>query len=155
MVVGGSVVYEPPSFDRNKLLMNIHASLEYILQAKDDLAEKFYDRFLTKHPEVKTYFANVDFTRQKIMLTTALMIVERYYASPTAAVEQYLQYLGTKHKEREIPREAYRIWTATMLETMREFHGDRWSSELESQWRAAIDKASELMFEGYDERVTV
>jgi hemoglobin-like flavoprotein len=135
--------------------MNIHKSLHEILQAKDRLAEMFYEHFLEEHPEVRPLFANVDFKRQRILLTTALMVVERCYAHPTPAVEQYLQYLGTKHNEFHVPREAYAKWAEVMIATMREFHGDEWSEELEREWRAAIDQACELMFQGYEERITV
>jgi len=66
-----------------------------------------------------------------------------------------LQYLGTKHNELNIPKEGYGKWTGAMIETMGRFHGDDWSSTLEEQWREAIGKATALMFEGYETRVTV
>lgn len=135
--------------------MDIHQSLHQILQAKDRLAQLFYEHFLEKHPELRPFFAKVDFKRQQILLTTSLMVIERYYAHPTPAVEQYLQYLGTKHNEFRIPVESYAKWTESMLTTMQKFHGDDWSPELEKQWRSAIDQACDLMFAGYEERVTV
>ncbi len=135
--------------------MDINKSLHQILQAKDSLAKMFYDHFLERYPEVRQYFSKVDFKRQRILLTTALMVIERYHAHPTPAVEQYLQYLGTKHHEIGIPRAAYGKWTVAMLETMQKFHGADWSAELEQQWRSAIEQARELMLQGYDERITV
>ena len=115
----------------------------------------FYEHFLEKHPELRPFFAKVDFKRQQILLTTSLMVIERFHAHPTPAVDQYLQYLGTKHHEFRIPREAYAKWTESMLTTMQKFHGDDWSAELEQQWRTAIDRACESIFAGYEERVTV
>ncbi|MCH5375414.1 MAG: hypothetical protein JJ992_15700 [Planctomycetes bacterium] len=135
--------------------MDINESLHRILQAKDGLAKMFYDHFLEKHPEFRPMFAAVDFNRQRILLTTALMVIERYRAHPTAAVEQYLQYLGTKHREMAIPRAAYAKWTVAMLETMQKFHGDDWSEEAEQQWQSAIEQARDLMLQGYDQRITV
>jgi hemoglobin-like flavoprotein len=135
--------------------MDINQSLHKILQSKDDLARMFYEHFLEKHPEVRHFFAKVDLGRQRILLTTSLMVIERFHANATPAVEQYLQYLGTKHHEMAIPRGAYDKWTVAMLETMQEFHGNDWSPELSDQWKAAIEQAKELMLQGYDERVTV
>ena len=135
--------------------MDIHESLQCILQAKDQLAIMFYDRLLDEYPEVRPYFDKVDFGRQRILLTTALMIVERYYTNPTPAIEQYLQYLGTRHNELGIPRATYASWIITMIETMRRFHGEQWSGELEQQWQSAIDQARQLMFQGYDVHITV
>ena len=135
--------------------MNIQESLQQILQEKDRLAEMFYDYFLEENPELRPLFANVDFSRQRILLTTGLMVVERGYTHPAPAVEQYLQYLGTKHHEFQVPKAAYAKWTEAMLVTMQRFHGEDWSEDLAQQWRSAIEQAYELMFQGYEERVTV
>jgi hemoglobin-like flavoprotein len=150
-IVGGGGLRLLPSNDP----MDIHDSLQRILQAKDHLAIMFYDHFLDKFPEVRPYFENVDFGRQRILLTTALMIIERYYSNPTPAIEQYLQYLGTRHHEMKIPREMYAKWIIAMIDTMQRFHGTQWSPELEQQWREAIDRARVSMFQGYDVHITV
>jgi len=76
------------------IFMDIHDSLQLILQAKDQLAGLFYERFLADYPEVRPFFEKVDFARQRVLLTTTLMIIERNYTEPTPAIEQYLQYLG-------------------------------------------------------------
>lgn len=136
-------------------MMNIHQSLQRILEAKDQLASMFYEHFLTQYPEHRPLFVRVDLARQQVLLTTTLMIVERFHSSPSPAVEQYLQYLGTKHHQLEIPRSAYDQWTAAMLTTMQRFHGDDWSEDLAQQWRAAIENARDRMFQGYEERMTV
>lgn len=133
--------------------MDISESLNRILYARDAVGELFYDHFLATHPEVRHHFNGVDFKRQRVQLVTALMIIERYHVNPTSAVEQYLQYLGTKHSEINIPKEEYGKWTEAMMETMARFHGDEWSSSLEEQWREAIGKAIALMFEGYEDTV--
>ena len=135
--------------------MNIQGSLQQILQEKDRLAEMFYEYFLEAYPELRPLFAKVDFKRQRILLTTGLMVVERHFTHPAPAVEQYLQYLGTKHHEFRIPRAAYEKWTEAMLVTMQRFHGEDWSEDLAQQWRSAIEQACELMFQGYEERITV
>ncbi len=136
-------------------MMNIHQSLQRILEGKDQLAAMFYDHFLTEYPEHRPLFARVNMARQQVLLTTTLMIVERFSSSPSPAVEQYLQYLGTKHHELDVPRSAYDQWTEAMLTTMQRFHGDDWSEDLGKQWRSAIENARDRMFQGYEERMTV
>lgn len=135
--------------------MDINESLNRILHARDAVGELFYDRFLGAHPEVRHHFNGVDFKRQRVQLVTALMIIERNHVNPTTAVEEYLQYLGKKHGELNIPKEEYGKWTETMIEIMARFHSDEWSSNLEEQWREAIGKATALMFEGYKQQVPV
>ena len=130
--------------------MDMNESLDRILHARDTVGELFYDHFLGTHPELRHHFDGVDFKRQRVQLVTALMTVERYHMDPTPAVEQYLRYLGTKHREINIPKEEYGKWTEAMIETMARFHGDEWSSSLDEQWREAIGKATTLMLEGYE-----
>jgi hemoglobin-like flavoprotein len=143
------------SSSRKNSAMNIQESLQEILEAKDRLAKMFYEHFLEEHPELRPFFAKVDLERQQILLTTGLMVIARQYTHPTPAVEQYLQYLGTKHHQLQIPRAAYAKWTDAMLVTMQRFHGPKWSEDLELQWRAAVEQACDLMFQGYEERITV
>jgi hemoglobin-like flavoprotein len=135
--------------------MDIQESLSRILASKDELGKLFYAKFLTDHPELKPYFDKVDMKRQGIQLTTALMIIERYLANPTPAVELYLQYLGTKHHDLGIAKKYYPMWVATMCDTLEQFHGDQWNETLESQWREAFDRTIRVMFQGYETHVTV
>ena len=135
--------------------MDIQESLSQILASKDEFGKLFYHEFLTRHPEVRRYFESVDMKRQGVQLTTAMMIIERYSATPTPAVELYLQYLGTKHHDLGIAREDYPKWVATMCDVLKRFHGDQWDSQLESLWREAFERTIELMFQGYEQHVSV
>ena len=135
--------------------MDIQESLSQILESKDEFGKLFYDQFLTQHPELRRYFESVDLQRQSVQLTTAMMIIERYCATPTPAVELYLQYLGTKHHDLGIAREEYPKWVATMCDVLKQFHGDQWDSQLESRWREAFQRTIQLMFQGYEQHVSV
>jgi hemoglobin-like flavoprotein len=135
--------------------MEIHDSIEEILQAKDELGAMFYEHFLTSYPEVQRHFQSVDLKRQSILLVTALMIVERHASRPTPATELYLKHLGTRHHDLQVPKDVYGIWVKAMLETMQLFHGEDWTSQLEDRWRQAFEQAIEIMFHGYDQRVII
>jgi hemoglobin-like flavoprotein len=135
--------------------VDIHASLNQILQARDEVGRMFYEHFLAQYPEVQRYFQGVDLKRQSILLTTALMIIERHSRHPSPALEQYLQYLGSRHHGLHIPRDAYAVWMKAMLETLQRFHGADWTPVLEGQWRKAFEGAVQLMFEGYEAHIIV
>jgi hemoglobin-like flavoprotein len=135
--------------------MDLQESLGLILKSRDDFGKLFYDKFLREYPELRAHFEAVDLQRQSVQLTTALMIVERFSATPTPAVELYLQYLGTKHHDLGISRDEYPKWLATMCDVLREFHGDLWDDQLEKAWRDALKNAIRLMFQGYEEHVSV
>lgn len=132
--------------------MNIHQSLEQILRSKSGFGQSFYEVFFSRYPHVQQHFDGVNLQRQALLLTMALIVIERYFYEPFPATEQYLQYLGTRHNEWEIPRELYPQWKDAMLTTLEQFHGDDWSEDLGRQWSEAIGRATELIFEGYDER---
>ena len=131
--------------------MRIHDSVEKILRSKEVFGESFYQVFLRRFPEVAQYFRDIDMERQSLVLTLAVSIVEQYFTRGYPATEKYLKYLGTQHRKRGIPREVYSMWRDAMLETLEGFLADGWSDELAAEWRAAIDRATNLMFEGYDE----
>lgn len=135
--------------------MKIHESLELVLASKQSVGELFYDVFFTHHPDVQEHFHNVNMKRQAVLLTTALMLVERYYSRPNLTIETYLQYLGTQHHDRGIPQELYPKWIDAMLETLERFHGGDWTHELAMEWKEAFGQSIELMFEGYEQHYTV
>ena len=132
--------------------MDISQSLDRILQSQESFGDAFYDVFLNTHPEVHEFFRGVDMQRQGVLLTMALTVVEHYSRNGYPATKKYLQYLGSKHHERSIPKELYSKWSDALLETLAEFHGSDWSDALAMEWREAVRSATELMFEGYSQK---
>jgi hemoglobin-like flavoprotein len=135
--------------------MNIQESVERVLQRKENLADLFYEVFLRDYPEVRQHFDGVNFRHQSVLLTMALMVMERHHRGQYPAIESYLKYLGSKHHDRGIPAESFPLFAAALLATLEQFHGADWNAELAGQWRAAIDRASATMLEGYRTRFSV
>ena len=135
--------------------MNIRESLHEVLQSKRIFGHQFYDVFFTNSPDVKQYFKGVNFERQAVLLTMALVVIEKQYSHPYAATQEYLRYLGTKHHDWKIPKHLYADWKTSMLQTLARFHGEQWSESLEKEWGQAIDGVIEIMFQGYEQHFTV
>ncbi len=135
--------------------MDIQASLNEILKSKDEFGRLFYEHFLETYPEVQHHFARINMQRQAVMLTTALMVVERFYSNSTPAIELYLRFLGTKHHGLGVGTDEYPKFFDALFETLKRFHGEKWTPELERQWGEAMDRATSAMFEGYVEHVQV
>jgi hemoglobin-like flavoprotein len=129
--------------------MDLRESLDRVLKQQEMLAEQFYILFLDRYPEVRRHFQGVHMRRQALMLTVALMAVERHASHTYPAAEMYLHYLGTKHHLRGIPPESYPKFRDAFLEMLARFHGDEWNADLAAQWGQAIDHATETMLEGY------
>jgi hemoglobin-like flavoprotein len=132
--------------------MQIQESLDRVLQNQGLLADQFYVLFLDRYPELRPYFHGVDMRRQALMLTVALMTVERHSLGRYPAAAIYLNYLGTRHSDRGVPREAYPKFRDALLETLARFHGKDWDPDLATQWGEALDRSWETMSAGYRER---
>lgn len=130
--------------------MDITQSIETILESKELLGGKFYNRFFLECPHLKQYFVGVDMKRQSAMLTSAIVLVETFYSKKASGLSPYLQLLGKDHAARGISRDDFTDWTESMLSTLAEFHGNDWSIPLEREWYAAIKKSVKVMLEAYD-----
>ena len=115
--------------------MTIQESLRRVLEDRDGVAALFYELFFDRHPEAKPLFQDVNLKYQTVLLTMALMVVERHYAGGYRATQLYLQHLGHKHHQRAVPPEMYPRWVESLL--------------------AALDRASDMMLAGYREPVHV
>jgi hemoglobin-like flavoprotein len=133
--------------------MTIQESLRRVLERRDDLAALFYEVFFARHPEARPYFRDVNLKYQTVLLTMALMVVERHYTSGYLATELYLKYLGHKHHLRDVPVEMYPKWIESLLAALGKFHGADWDAEAAGEWRAALDRAAAVMLAGYCEPV--
>jgi len=129
--------------------MDMHESVHEILQRKESFADVFYLVFLEDYPQVRQHFTHVNFKHQSVLLTMALLVMERHYTHSYPSTELYLNYLGTKHDERGIPPQQYPMFREALLRTLERFHGQAWDNPLATQWREAIDSAIETMIKGY------
>lgn len=135
--------------------MKIQDSLHEVLAAKSSFGKDFYDVFFRRCPEAREYFADIDLSRQSVLLTMSLLVIVKHHDQNFSATAEYLRYLGTKHHDRQIPKHLYGEWAAAMLEALAHFHGPKWTAELSQEWRTAIDEVTNLMFQGYDVHFTV
>jgi hemoglobin-like flavoprotein len=129
--------------------MNIQESLHSILGQQETFADLFYLVFLDRYPEVRQHFQGVNLKHQAVLLTMALMVIERNYTSSYPSTRQYLRYLGSKHHERGIPADSYPKFQSAFLDTLARFHSKDWNPALARQWNEAIERAAEFMLEGY------
>jgi hemoglobin-like flavoprotein len=136
--------------------MNIQESIHRILERSDGLAEPFfYGLFFDRYPEVVAHFRGVNIEQQAVLLTTALVVIERHYTSSYPTTTMYLKYLGTKHLDRGIKPEFFPRFRDALLLALEQFHGSDWDDVLAHQWRQAMDRATATMLEGYHTRFHV
>lgn len=129
--------------------MDIHESINRILDSDAVLGDMFYDTFLNRYPQVQKYFEGVNLQRQAVMLMMALLVVEQFETEKYPTTIRYLQELGTRHCEWGIPKETYPYFRDALLDTLKRHLDDDWDEPLAKQWTSAIDNATQQMFKGY------
>ncbi len=136
-------------------MLTITDSISAILNSKESFGEKFYARMFTGYPHLKQHFDGVNMREQAVVVTMALTLIEQYYSRANEATHKYLQVLGSRHCERQIPKDSYADWLDALLETLSAFHEHAWTESLADQWKEAIEKATRAIFEGYDKHFHV
>jgi hemoglobin-like flavoprotein len=130
--------------------MQIAESLDQILTERKLITERFYNEKLFKvYPEFIPYFNSTNMGVQPMMLMMALQGVVCTLGGSYPAIEQYLRYLGTRHRKVGIPQELYPKFCEMLVATVAEYHGDAWDEDLARQWRTALAGATAMMLEGY------
>lgn len=131
--------------------MDLQASLHIVLEQGTQFSESFYQRLADDHPDVFAHFEGINMKHQAHMLNNSLLLCVQEGQVPSESLRYYLRILGTKHNQRKVERDAYALWTNTMLSCLERWHGDQWSPDLATEWRAALETATREMFAGYDE----
>lgn len=128
----------------------IQDSLHQILSChKPRFGELFYDNFLAMCPSARLYFEHTNMQMQIHIVVNGLQMAVAMAGENYPAAKSYLKVLGHRHFERHIPADLYRPFCEAMLVTLRQFHADSWTPELEQDWRSALEAATAAMLEGY------
>jgi hemoglobin-like flavoprotein len=131
--------------------MNIQESIHCILERRDCFADLFYIVFLDEYPQVRQHFLDIDLKHQAVLLTMALMVIERHYSAQYPATRMYLKYLGAKHQKRGISADLYPSFRDALLATLERFHSSNWDTNLANEWSGAIDEGIATMLEAYED----
>jgi hemoglobin-like flavoprotein len=129
--------------------MDIHESIDQVLESDDILGQTFYDIFLTRYPELQRHFAGVNMQHQAVVLAMALLMIEQYDTYRYPAIAKYLRELGARHQRRNISAELFPHFRDALLLALAQHHGEAWNVPLCRQWKQAIERASAVMLEGY------
>ena len=124
------------------------ASLDRCL-ASSDFFERFYERFLATHEEVRSKFADTDFTQQHEMIEKSLGLVAAATVGERAGLAE-LHERAITHDRRhlDIRPELYDFWLTAIMETASESDPE-WTAEIEKTWRDTLGYAIAYMTHRY------
>lgn len=124
------------------------ASLDRCL-ASPGFLDRFYDRFLESHEEVKRKFATTDFKQQHQMIERSLRLVAAATIGEQAGLAELHHRAITHSREHmDIRPELYRFWLTAIIETASESDPE-WSDEVCETWRDTLGYAVAYMTHRY------
>lgn len=107
---------------------------------------RFYEKFFASYPKSEELFSQTDWPNQtRKMLLTIMMVVDNL--RDAAHVKKMLYEANLVHQKFSLQAHDFDALTDAMVNTLAEFSGDTWSSELETAWRAAFGKINAIMLE--------
>lgn len=129
--------------------MNLEESASFLLVNQDRLAERFYERLFSEHPETRQFFAGIDMAHQQSKLVSALVTVQRHATVGGWVSENYLRGLGKKHVALKVTPEMFPHFESVLIKVLAELHEINWSNFLAVAWQDAIRASVKIMLSEY------
>ncbi len=118
-------------------------------EASGEFSQKFNEIFLSASPEIASYFANTEFSKQrKLLRATVYVMVTRDVEDPKA--KDQLQKVGRSHSRSQlnIRPELYNVWLDSLCKTVGEMDPE-WGANLENAWRERMQRGIALITAAY------
>jgi hemoglobin-like flavoprotein len=117
----------------NSLVRTIKASLNRTVVSKH-FFDRFYDAFITSHPDVARLFANTDMAAQKVRLHHGLVQGLAYLDGKSFAKDT-MERLRVSHGPdgMNIPPELYNYWRQSLLKVVKDTD-PKYTPEVEKAW---------------------
>lgn len=115
-----------------------------LMEFSDALAERFYQRLFTQHPEIMPLFKSVTIEGQhKKLLASMVLLIQ--HLRDSEMIEDYLQGLGARHQQYGVEPSYYEMFIENWLSVIAEFADQKWDDQLQQAWRNILEYVAELM----------
>ena len=122
----------------------LRESFDVVATANPKFITRFYEILWERYPQTEPMFPVANRARQAEMLTGALVaVLDHLEDAPW--LQNTLGELGTKHVGYGVTREMYDWVGASLLATLAEVAGPKWSPELNAAWAEAYGAIVSLM----------
>jgi hemoglobin-like flavoprotein len=122
----------------------LRASFEIVAAENPAFITRFYEILFERYPQTQAMFPVAGRARQAEMLTGALVAVLDHLEDAPWLTET-LGALGAKHVGYGVTPEMYGWVGASLLATLAEVAGPKWSPELNKAWAEAYGAIATLM----------
>ncbi|MFM7298776.1 MAG: globin domain-containing protein [Planctomycetota bacterium] len=124
----------------------IRASFQLIAPKAAEVIDSFYANLFAAAPAVRAMFPE-EMKEQKAHLLAALGLVVKH-ADNLQALREPLLAMGQRHVGYGAQPTHYAAVREVLLATLRQHAGSAWTTQLEDDWRGAINAVSKVMIEG-------
>jgi len=122
----------------------LRESFEVVATANPAFVTRFYEILFERYPKTQAMFPPAGRARQAEMLNGALVaVLDHLEDAPW--LEGTLGALGAKHVGYGVTREMYDWVGASLLATLAEVAGPKWTPELNAAWAEAYGAIASLM----------
>jgi hemoglobin-like flavoprotein len=125
------------------LALRLRNSFQAITPAADAFADRFYERIFAAAPEVRALFPVDMHAQKKKLLATLAWIVENLEKGEE--LKATLRALGRRHDAYGAQPAHYPVVAAAMIGAMADVAGTAWNSEIEGDWRTALERVADIM----------
>lgn len=121
----------------------VQTSFETIAPQADAVAEMFYDRLFSQHPEVRPLFGD-DMRKQGAMLMQTLALAVRNLHQPEQIITA-VQQLGRRHVGYGVQDAHYPMVGGALLWTLEQGLGKAFTPDMRHAWAAAYGTLASIM----------
>lgn len=122
----------------------LRESFEVVATANPAFVTRFYEILFERYPQTRQMFPRDGMARQAEMLTGALVaVLDHLEDAPW--LKDTLGALGTKHVGYGVTREMYDWVGGSLLATLAEVAGPKWTPELNGAWSEAYGAIVSMM----------
>jgi hemoglobin-like flavoprotein len=130
----------------NPSVTRIRASFELLAPRGAEIVDAFYTKLFQTAPSVRALFPS-DLRAQKQHLLAALALVVKH-ADNLPSLAAPLHEMGARHLRYGAQEAHYGVVRDTLLATLAEFAGAKWTAELNADWTGALNAVASVMLEG-------
>lgn len=113
-------------------------------QREELFARAVYDKFFEQEPSAKSLFARTDWTQQRKMLISAMMLMTKNLDKP-ALFRSTMVALGERHARYGVKAEYFPAFRTALHYALKQELQHAYTPELASAWDHALDQITELM----------
>jgi hemoglobin-like flavoprotein len=125
----------------------LEESFDLVAPRGEELVDRFYNRAFAIAPEIKSLFANAEWTRQ-VQMALGVFVLLRKSLRNLDSIVPALRTLGARHESYGARPEHYTIFGEALLSTMAEIGGSAWTDEYTQAWADAYQLVQDTMLSG-------